>query len=90
MLPFSLSLLTLASNQPDRRAAGSDTIGLSERIRARIESAGRITLDDVARSALVLSKTVHIILIVVAILLGTALMGSGSLAGTLVGFGLVP
>ena len=42
------------------------TVGLSERVRTRVEEFGRVELRDVEAVALVRSKVVHVVLLVVA------------------------
>ena len=43
-------------------------LALGERVRARVEDAGRVRLDDGEASALTRTKTVHVVLIVLAVL----------------------
>ena len=46
------------------------SLALSERVRARVEDAGRVELGDVEAAALVRAKAVHVVLVVLAILGG--------------------
>eukprot|EP01052_Picozoa_sp_SAG31_P004825 SAG31_NODE_204_length_20414_cov_19.143392_17_plen_110_part_00 len=48
-------------------------LGLNERVRARVEKAGRVELDDEALKSLALTKSVHLVLIVAFILATIAL-----------------
>ena len=43
-------------------------VGLAERLRTRVEVAGRVVLDEAELSALSRTKTIHIVLIVIAII----------------------
>ena len=45
-------------------------VGLSERVRTRVEEFGRVQLRDTEAAALVRSKVVHVMLVVVAVLVG--------------------
>ena len=74
------------------------TLGLSERVRARVEKAGRVELDDSAAKALAFTKSVHLGLIVVFILVAIALTmfeaapipGTAFLVGGLIEAGTMP
>ena len=45
-------------------------VGLSERVRTRVEQFGRVQLRDTEAAALVQSKAVHVVLLVVVVLVG--------------------
>ena len=47
-------------------------MGLSEQVRARVEYAGRVVLSDAEIAVLVRTKTVHELLITLAVLVGVA------------------
>ena len=53
-------------------------VGLSERVRTRVEKFGRVELHDTEAAALVWSKAVHVTLLVVAV---PAAVWSGNLLG---------
>jgi hypothetical protein len=45
-------------------------VGLSERVRTRVDEFGRVELQDMEATALVRSKAVHVVLLVTAVLVG--------------------
>jgi hypothetical protein len=64
--------------KPNARVAADNiaySIGLSERIRSSVEERGRVTLGDAAASALVRTKTLHVVLLVVTTIAGVVWEG---------------